>query len=109
MDSERLSKQRSLAFHKAIAARLRADPSLLEEARVRLDRWAKRGSRSTHLIDRWGEILSHDLGDLLDLLEDPGDEATGLRHASPFAGMLDPKERWRIWREVRDSMGADAQ
>ena len=109
MDSERLSKQRSLAFHRAIAARLRADPRLLEEARVRLERWGKRGSRSTHLIDRWGEILSGDLHDLLDLLEDPGDEATELRHASPFAGMLDPRERWRIWREVRDSMEAEVQ
>ena len=33
-------------------------------------------------------------------LTDDGEHATELRQSTPFAGALDPRERWRIWREV---------
>jgi hypothetical protein len=38
--------QRSLALHRAIAGKLRADPSLLAVADDNLDRWSKENGRS---------------------------------------------------------------
>lgn len=58
MDPHRLAEERSLAYHRVVAARLAREPRLVEEARE-------------------------------------------LRQSSPFAGALSPRERWRIWREVR--------
>jgi hypothetical protein len=33
---------------------------------------------------------------------DPAEGARALRQCSPFAGVIDPRTRWRIWREVRE-------
>jgi hypothetical protein len=38
--------QRSLALHRAIAEKLRADPSLIQIAHDNLDRWSAKGGRS---------------------------------------------------------------
>jgi hypothetical protein len=35
------------------------------------------------------------------LLVDDDEEARSLRQATPFAGALKPRERWRIWDEER--------
>jgi hypothetical protein len=30
-----------------------------------------------------------------------------MRQSTPFAGVIDPRQRWRIWREVRERMLAE--
>jgi hypothetical protein len=40
--------QRSLALHRAIAEKLRANPALIEIARDNLDRWSLRGAAPSH-------------------------------------------------------------
>jgi hypothetical protein len=102
MDALELARARSLAYHREIARRLREDPGLLDEARARAERWAASAGRSAHLAARWRQLLDRGIASVLEVLEDPGEEAEELRHASPFAGMIDPRARWRIWREVRD-------
>jgi hypothetical protein len=44
---------RSLALHRAIAGKLRADPSLLVIAHDHLDRWSKERGRSQPYWDAW--------------------------------------------------------
>ena len=56
---------RSLAMHRAIAAKLRARPELIAIAHDNLERWSVSNPRQT----------------------------------SPFAGVLDPRERWAIYDE----------
>ncbi|HVS01238.1 MAG TPA: hypothetical protein VMT16_00565, partial [Thermoanaerobaculia bacterium] len=46
----------------------------------------------------WQQALSLPLADLLALLVDPGEPARAMRQVSPFAGILDPRERWEILR-----------
>jgi hypothetical protein len=37
-------------------------------------------------------------------LVDPGAHATELRQSTPFAGAIDARERWRLWREVAERL-----
>src|ERR1017187_3643387 len=89
--------QRSLALHRAIAAKLRANPALLEIARENLDKWTLMESRSQPYWDAWREILSRPLPEILDLLGQESERMTALRQATPFAGVLEPAERWAIY------------
>jgi len=89
--------RRSLALHRAIAAKLRADPSLLNIARDNLDRWSQQQGRSQPYWDAWRRFLDGPFEDLLRLLEEDGEQMTDMRQASPFAGVLTPRERWAIY------------
>jgi hypothetical protein len=85
--------QRSLALHRAIAEKLRAQPALIEIARDNLDRWSRAGSRSQPYWDAWREILSRPLPEILDLLDEESEKMAAMRQATPFAGVLEPAER----------------
>jgi hypothetical protein len=101
MNSHRLAEERSLAYHRVVAARLAREPRLVEEARERLGRWLQSGTRAGRALSRWQTILQQPIEAIAALLVDEGEEARELRQSSPFAGALSPRERWRIWREVR--------
>jgi hypothetical protein len=88
---------RSLAMHRAIAGKLRADPSLLAIAHDNLDRWSKERGRSQPYWDAWREILKRPLEEVLAHMVEEGERMTALRQASPFAGVLTPRERWAIY------------
>lgn len=89
--------RRSVALHLAIAEKLRRNPALLDIARQNLDRWTKAGGRSQPYWDSWREILNRPLAEILDLLGEDSEKMTALRQATPFAGVLEPKERWAIY------------
>jgi hypothetical protein len=100
--SERLTghqriDRRSLELHRAIADKLRAQPELIEIARENLARWAVGVSRSKPYWDAWSEILSRPLGEVLDLIVEDSERMTAMRQATPFAGVLEPAERWAIY------------
>lgn len=101
MNLHRLAEERSIAYHAAVAERLRLDPELLERTRARVAGWIAEGGRSVEYARRWREFLDGPEEELLALLVDPGEEARALRQSTPFAGAVRPRERWRIWREVR--------
>ena len=89
--------RRSLELHRAIAAKLRAQPELLAIAHDNLARWSVVNSRSQPYWDAWREILNRPLPEVLDLLQEESERMTALRQATPFAGVLEPKERWAIY------------
>ena len=93
---ERLDR-RSLALHQAIAAKLRADPSLMAIAHDNLDRWSRQNGRSQPYWDAWRELLALPLDQLLSQMAEESERMTALRQASPFAGILTPRERWAIY------------
>ena len=78
--------QRSIAMHRAIAEKLRANPALLEIAHENITRWAPTAGRSRHYLDAWREVL-----------EMPLEEMRAMRQNNPFAGVLDARERWAIY------------
>lgn len=87
--------ERSLALHEAVAARLEADPTLIETAATNLQRWLQRRAEPAWL--EWQRLLeTASLSDLLVLLRSPDEHAARLRQSSPFAGLLTPEERQSI-------------
>lgn len=48
----------------------------------------------------WDAVLRRPPDEIAAFLVADGDDATELRQSTPFAGALDPRERWRIWRSV---------
>ena len=104
MDSHRLAEARSLAYHYIVAQRLRDDPALLERARARVAGWVA-STPGAHYVRAWANLLAQPVPDIVRLLIDDGDSARELRQSTPFAGALDARERWRVWREVAERAG----
>ena len=96
MSHHRLER-RSLALHRAIAAKLRAQPELLAIARENLDRWSRLGSGTQPYWDEWRRLLDRPLEELLAAIEEDSQHMRDLRQSTPFAGVLEPKERWHIY------------
>ena len=97
--------QRSLALNRAVAERLKGDPSLLRQARGNLMRWLARHQGAPQLCrcyQEWLEILDgQPLQVILELLTGEDERARRLRQNSPFAGVLPPAEVWAIKRRFR--------
>jgi hypothetical protein len=100
MDLHRLGEERSIAMHRRIAEQMRGEPAILERARERVLDWARTGSVGASYAQAWRAALALDIDVLCALLVDPGERARMLRQVSPFAGAIDPRERWSIWRQV---------
>jgi hypothetical protein len=101
VDARQIGELRSVAYHRAVAARLLRDPALLEVARRRVRDWLVAGEPAAFYAEAWDEILARPVEDVAAFIETETEQARALRQVTPFAGFLDPRERWRIWREVR--------
>lgn len=98
---------RSLAMHRVIAEKLEQDPTLLEHAKATLTRWRAAGDASTRIYDdEWMRVLQEGLPATLRLILDESEHGDALRHSSPFAGILTPRERFaflRAWKRSHAS------
>jgi transcriptional regulator with XRE-family HTH domain len=92
--------RRSLAYHRLVAAKLLDDPAaVMAKARRNLARMrrADASGRAARYLEAWGRLLDGDECDLVATLLDPSERARDLRQASPFAGVLTPEERSRVY------------
>jgi hypothetical protein len=102
MDLHRLAEERSLAYHRVIAERLRHRPEVLDKARQRVQSWLASEVGAPFYARKWADILAGDISSIAAFLVERSELADELRQSTPFAGALDPQERWKIWRETRD-------
>ena len=82
-------------MHRAIAAKLARDPSLLSIAFANVAKWRRTPGVRSH-VQEWEEILALPLGDVLDFICEDSPDAARLRQSSPFAGILSEEERLAI-------------
>lgn len=108
MDLHRLSEERSIEYHRVIAERLWSQPEILEKARHRVQAWLTGSSKPPFYAEKWAEMLARDVPAIAAFLVDRSELAFELRQSSPFAGALQPQERWRIWRETRERFSQQA-
>jgi hypothetical protein len=106
MDAHRLSEERSLAYHAIIAERLQKDPGILDKARARVREWGKRSGDVPPYVRMWAKVLAREARSVAAFVTERSEIAGELRQSSPFAGVLGPRERWRIWRETRDRLAS---
>lgn len=90
--------QRGLAYHQAVAARLRKQT--VADARYVLYRWREQGRIDPLYAQRWDHVLAMPLKGIREAITAPGTDADDLRQNSPFAGALTEPERRRILAEV---------
>ena len=102
-------ERRSLELHRAIAARLVAEPLPVVAAGKRnLARMASQHPGARLLWREWRHALSQPVEVLTDMLIDPRPRARELRHVTPFAGVLTPADRWDVYRRFRAMESVDA-
>jgi len=98
-DGHATAERRSLAFHRAVAERL--DEQVRARARGKLEQWAAGGQIADTYAQRWRRILDLPLDELAAAITADDEATRDLRQCTPFAGVLTPRERWAIIREVR--------
>lgn len=91
----------ALAYHRAVAERLRAEPeAVLERAHRNLNRWIEGdafGAGEQVSLEEWRNILSEaDVDRLIEIMTDTSDEGQRLCSSSPFVGSLSSEERLEI-------------
>lgn len=99
--AHRLAEARSIAMHALIAGKLACDPALLSKPRRNLENWSARWSHPPRWVDEWRRILDRPWPQIAALMTEPSERAARLRQSSPFAGVLTPEERLRIYDAFR--------
>jgi len=98
----RIIEARSLAMHCLIARKIEADRRLLAATRRNLTKWiARYGEDAPRALDEWREILDRPWPEIAALITAADESATRLRQSSPFAGVLTPAERRRVYEAFR--------
>lgn len=96
--------RRSLALHRAIAARLLADPAkVITKARrnLRVMRRANADGSADAWFDEWERRLAGPVAGVVEVLVSHDEEARDLRQVTPFAGVLTDDERRAIYAGVQ--------
>lgn len=98
-DGHRTAERRSLALHAAVLERL--DETVLQRATERVSGWLRDGGPApAAAASAWAALLNGDSGELARALVRDDEQMRDLRQNTPFAGVVEPTERWRIIREV---------
>jgi hypothetical protein len=100
--SHRVLDARSLAMHVVAAEKIERDPNLLVIPKRNLERWTARwGDSPPAWLTEWRQILRRPWPAVAGLITELSENATRLRQSSPFAGVLTPSERRRIYAAFR--------
>jgi hypothetical protein len=98
----RLLDARSLAMHVLAAEKIERNPQLLEIPRRNLERWRARAAETPPpWLTEWQNILRKPWPVVAALITELSENATRLRQSSPFAGVLSPVERRKIYEAFR--------
>jgi hypothetical protein len=98
-DRHRIADLRGLAYHRAIAPRLRRP--VIEEAERKVARWVDDGRMDSRHGDAWRELLGRPLIEIRKLISADDPPGRDLRQNSPLAGLLSEPERRKILESVR--------
>lgn len=95
-------EEKSLAIHRAIAARLLTDPMpVLTKAHHNLDTLRDSDlGHASHLLNEWDHLLNGPVDEIVTTLLARTQRAIDLRQMTPFAGVLTDAERRSILQSV---------
>lgn len=97
-DGHRRADLRSLAYHRALARRLRRP--MIDDALQLVWKWRDQGRLDARYAEQWEEILRRPVAEVRRAISEDSDSGRDLRQNSPFAGMLSEPERRRILDQV---------
>jgi len=97
-DPHHVAELRSLAYHRALAPRLRRP--VVDQARCKLRRWKEEKRIDLRYAEAWDEVLALPMGDLRKAITADDERGRDLRQSSPLAGLLSERERRKILAAV---------
>jgi hypothetical protein len=97
-DPHRAAELRSLAYHRALAPRLRRPT--IEEARRKLERWRDEGKMDPRYFHAWEEVFALPMVELRKAITADDERGRDLRQSSPLASLLSEPERRKILEQV---------
>jgi hypothetical protein len=89
---------RSLAYHRALAPRLRRP--MVDAAQRKLRRWAQEGKISPRYAKAWEEVFALSMPEIRRVITADDERGRDLRQNSPLAGLLSEPERRKILEMV---------
>jgi hypothetical protein len=95
----RRPERRSLAYHRALAKRLRRP--MLDDALHLIWKWRDQGRIDPRYAAAWEDVLRRPVAEVRRIISADDQRGRDLRQNSPFAGMLSEPERRKILDEVR--------
>lgn len=98
-DRHRRADRRSLAYHLAVARRLRRP--MIDAARRQVWQWQQENRIHDRYATAWLDLLAHPVPEVRRALSADTSEMRDLRQSSPFAGTLTEAERRKILAEIR--------
>lgn len=97
-DPHRSAELRSLAYHRAIAPRLRRPT--IDEAQRKLRRWKEDGRVDPRHAGAWEEVFAMPMSEIRKAITADDERGRDLRQNSPLAGLLSEPERRKILEKV---------
>jgi hypothetical protein len=94
----RSAELRSLAYHRALAPRLRRPT--VDEAQRKLRRWEKDGRIDPRSVQAWEEVFAMPMAEIRKAITADDERGRDLRQSSPLGGLLSEPERRKILEEV---------
>lgn len=92
------AERRSLAYHRALAKRLKRP--MVDEALRLLWKWREQQRIDERYAEQWEEILREPIATVRRIIGEDSQRGRDLRQNSPFAGVLSEAERRRINEEI---------
>lgn len=97
-DPHRTPELRSLAYHRALAPRLRRP--MIDEAQRKLRRWWEDGRLDPRHAQAWEEVFAMPVAEIRKAITADDEQGRNLRQNSPLAGLLSEPERRKILEKV---------
>jgi hypothetical protein len=97
-DPHRRAELRSLAYHRALAPRLRRP--MVDAARRKLRRWKDDGRTDPRYAQAWEDVLAMPVAQIRKVITADDERGRDLRQNSPLAGLLSEPERRKILETV---------
>lgn len=94
----RSAELRGLAYHRALAPRLRRP--MIEEAQRMLARWKRDGRIDPRYAEAWEDVFSMPMSEIRKIIGADDERGRDLRQNSPLAGLLSEPERRKILETV---------
>lgn len=93
-DAHRVAELRGLAYHRALAPRLRRP--MIDEAQRKLRRWQEEGKIDPRHVGAWDEVFALPMEGIRRAITADDERGRDLRQSSPLAGLLSEPERRKI-------------
>jgi hypothetical protein len=97
----RIIEKRSIALHELVREKLLSKPELVEDVKAYVVKLSQVHPSSKFYFDKWLELLEGSRDFLLKKLTEDSEEMCAMRQSSPFAGILNPRERWEVYETFR--------